>query len=71
MPRHRLDVANAYGATRQYGKATNVLHELRAIASQWLAQQRYAGHVLCAIIERRRVLSNDMRDLAEFFGVPV
>jgi hypothetical protein len=69
--RHRLDVANAYGATRQYGKATNVLLELRAIAPQWFAQQRYASDVLRAIIERRRVLSNDMRDLAEFLGVPV
>ena len=64
--RHRLDVAHAHAATRQYGKAVAVLQEVRASAPEWLAQQRYAKDIFGTVIERRRTLTDEMRDLARF-----
>jgi hypothetical protein len=69
--RHRLDVAHALAATRQDGKAVGVLREVRAAAPEWLAQQRYAGDTLSSVITRRRALSEDMRELAEFLRLPL
>lgn len=69
--RHRLDVAHALVQTRQDDKAIGVLREIRAQAPEWLAEQRYAGDILSAVIGRRRTLNDDMRDLAEFLHLPV
>jgi transcriptional regulator with XRE-family HTH domain len=64
--RHRLDVAHAYVALSQYPEAVEVLQEVRVDAPQWLAQQRYAGDILSQVIGRRRTLTADMRELADF-----
>lgn len=69
--RHRLDVAHALATTRQGDKAIGVLREIRAQAPEWLAEQRYARDILSGIIRRRRTLSDDMRDLAEFLHLPI
>jgi transcriptional regulator with XRE-family HTH domain len=68
--RHRLDVAQALVLTRKYPAALGVLEALRRDAPEWLAMQRYARDVLARIIERRRTLTADMRELADFIRVP-
>lgn len=68
--RHRLDVASAYAATRKLDEAGGVLTEIRAAAPEWLAQQRYARDTLTSVITRKRRLSDEMRDLADFMSLP-
>ncbi|WP_028478676.1 helix-turn-helix domain-containing protein [Nocardia sp. CNY236] len=63
--RHRLDVAAAHTALRQYAEAMTVLAEVRDIAPEWLPQQRYARDTLGKIITGRRTLTDDMRELAD------
>lgn len=70
-PSHRLDVAHAHASLRQYPEAISVLEELRQARPQWLPQQRYARDILGVVIKRRRVLTSQMRDLADFLRVPV
>jgi hypothetical protein len=64
--RHRLDVAHAHVAVRQYGEAVEVLQDIRSAAPEWLVEQRYAGDILQKLIERRRTLTAEMRELADF-----
>jgi transcriptional regulator with XRE-family HTH domain len=68
--RHRLDVANALTQTRRHAEAVTVIEELRRDAPEWLAQQRYARDILARIIAKRRTLTPQMRDLADFCHVP-
>jgi transcriptional regulator with XRE-family HTH domain len=65
-PSHRLDVAAAHAALREHPEAVGVLQELRRTRPQWLARQRYAADILRKIIQRRRTLTPEMRDLAGF-----
>jgi transcriptional regulator with XRE-family HTH domain len=69
-PSHRLDIASAHTALRQFPEAVAVLQKLRRERPQWLPHQRYASDILQKIIQRRRTLTPDMRDLAEFIGIP-
>lgn len=69
--RHRLDVAAAHVALRQYPEAVGVLQDLRRARPQWLPQQRYAASILGKIIGRRRTLTADMRDLADYLRLPL
>jgi transcriptional regulator with XRE-family HTH domain len=69
--RHRLDVAAAHVALRQYPEAVGVLQNLRSARPQWLPQQRYAGRILGQIIGRRRTLTAEMRDLADYLRLPL
>jgi transcriptional regulator with XRE-family HTH domain len=69
--RHRLDVAHALATTRKHGEAVSVMTQLRVAAPEWLALQRYARDVLAKVMTRRRSLTSDMRDLADFLSVPV
>ncbi|SLH22259.1 Uncharacterised protein [Mycobacteroides abscessus subsp. abscessus] len=39
---------------------------MRATAPEWLVQQRYARDILGAVVEGRRTLTADMRELADF-----
>jgi hypothetical protein len=55
--RHRLDVAAAHAALRQYPESIDVLTQLRQIAPEWLPYQRYATDILGKIIQRRRTLT--------------
>jgi hypothetical protein len=69
-PSHRLDVSQAYATLRQYPEAVRVLQQLRQERPEWLPQQRYASDILLKIIQRRRTLTPEMRDLASFIGLP-
>lgn len=69
--RHRLDVARAHVSLGEYGESVAVLQEIRRAAPEWLVQQRYARDILAAVVERRRVLTAEMRDLADFIRLPL
>ncbi len=69
-PSHRLDVAQAYVRLRHYPEAISVLQQLRKERPEWLPQQRHASDILTKIIQRRRSLTPEMRDLASFVGLP-
>jgi hypothetical protein len=69
--RHRLDVARAHVSLREYGEAVGVLQEVRHAAPEWLVQQRYARDILSIVIARRRTLTAEMRDLADFLRLPM
>jgi hypothetical protein len=64
--RHRLDVAHAHAALSQHAEAVDVLQDIRTAAPQWLAQQRYARDILQKVIDHRRTLTPEMRELADF-----
>jgi transcriptional regulator with XRE-family HTH domain len=65
-PSHRLDVAQAHVRLRQYPEAVSVLQQMRNERPEWLSQQRHASDILTKIIQRRRTLTPEMRELAEF-----
>jgi transcriptional regulator with XRE-family HTH domain len=69
--RHRLDVANALVMLRRYPEAMGIMAELRAEAPEWLVQQRYARQVLKNLVDKRRTLTREMRDLADAVGLPL
>ncbi|KZM68493.1 helix-turn-helix domain-containing protein [Nocardia terpenica] len=68
--RHRLDVAAAHAAMRQYTEALAVLQQIRNELPEWLVQQRYARDIVSGIMEKRRTLTPDIRELADFIRVP-
>lgn len=68
--RHRLDVAAAHASMRQYPEALAVLQEVRQELPEWIVKQRYARDTLGQIIEKRRSLTPEMRELADFIRVP-
>jgi len=70
-PSHKLDVAAAHTALRQYPEAIGVLTQLRQSRPEWLRQQRYAADILHKIIRRRRSLTGEIRDLADFVRLPL
>ena len=69
--RHLLDVAAAHLELRQYDDAFGVLRGLSRDAGPWLAEQRMARDLLGRIIERRRTLTPDMRELADAVRLPM
>ncbi len=69
--RHLLDVANAHARTKQYGEAVGVLKGIQANSPEWLPNQRYARDVLEKLVARRRVLTPEMRSLADTVGLPL
>ncbi|WJV47657.1 helix-turn-helix domain-containing protein [Streptomyces flavofungini] len=69
--RHRLDVARAHVQMRQHGEAVGVLREVHEVAPEWLVQQRYAQDILGQVVERRRTLTPEMRELVDALGTPV
>jgi transcriptional regulator with XRE-family HTH domain len=69
--RHRLDVAGAHVALRQYAEGITVLRDLQAQAPEWLTHQRYARDIISGIIERRRTLTPEMRELADAARLPL
>ncbi|GAA2636159.1 hypothetical protein GCM10010411_89150 [Actinomadura fulvescens] len=64
--RHRLDVAKANVQLKQYTDAFEVLQEVRAISPEWIVNQRMARDVLGKIVTKRRTLTPEMRELADF-----
>jgi transcriptional regulator with XRE-family HTH domain len=69
--RHRLDVAGAHVSMRQYAEGIAVLREIHDAAPEWLVHQRYARDILGRIIDRRRTLTPEMRDLADAVRLPL
>lgn len=69
--RHRLDVANALAQTRRYPEAIAAIREIQIRAPEWLMEQRYARDILGEIIQRRRTLTPDMRELADAVRLPL
>jgi transcriptional regulator with XRE-family HTH domain len=69
--RHRLDVANAHAQMRRYPEAVAVMAEVRQRAPEWLAQQRYARDILGRVVDRRRTLTPEMRELADAVRLPL
>ncbi len=69
--RHLLDVANAHARSKQYSEAVGVLREIQATSPEWLPNQRYARDVLAKVVARRRVLTPEMRSLADAVGLPL
>jgi transcriptional regulator with XRE-family HTH domain len=69
--RHRLDVARACVMLRRHGDAVQVLEDIRRAAPEWLVQQRYARDTLGLVLERRRTLTAEMRQLADAVGMPM
>jgi tetratricopeptide (TPR) repeat protein len=68
--RHTLDVANAKAMLRQHGEAFALIQDVRTRAPQWLTQQKYAQDILSRMISRRRTLTPQMREMADFIHVP-
>ncbi len=68
--RHRLDVASAYAQLRQYQMALAVMQQIRGEVPEWLLAQRYARDIVGRMIDRRRTLTEDMREFADFIGLP-
>lgn len=64
--RHRLDVAKANVGLRHYPEAFDILQEIRRDAPEWIVNQRLARDVLGTVFARRRTLTADMREMAEF-----
>jgi transcriptional regulator with XRE-family HTH domain len=69
--RHRLDVAGAHVAMRQYAEGIAVLREIHGAAPEWLIHQRYARDILSRVIQRRRTLTTEMRELADAVRLPL
>ncbi len=64
--RHLLDVAEAHRRMHRHSEAFDVLQGVRRDAPEWITNQRYARDILQGIIGKRRALTDDMRDLADF-----
>lgn len=69
--RHLLDVSAASAELRRYDDAVGVLKQLRGEAGPWLAEQRMARDILSRIVQRRRTLTPDMRELAAAIRLPL
>ncbi|MEV1178312.1 helix-turn-helix transcriptional regulator [Nonomuraea sp. NPDC049784] len=68
--RHRLDVAKAYAMTRMYPEAVATLQDLTRIAPEWIRAQRYARDILQGVIDKRRTLTPEMREVADAVNLP-
>ncbi|MFF4125705.1 helix-turn-helix domain-containing protein [Microbispora rosea] len=64
--RHLLDVAEAHRRMHRHSEAFDILQGVRRDAPEWMTNQRYARDILKGIIGRRRTLTSEMRDLADF-----
>jgi len=69
--RHLLDMTAAYLDLRRYAAASDVLQRLSVQAPAWLATQPTAAGLMSQIIARRRLLTPQMRELAEVMRLPV
>ncbi|MFD8531544.1 helix-turn-helix domain-containing protein [Streptosporangium canum] len=68
--RHRLDVAFAYIKTGNVPAGVEVLQDVRQRAPEWIMTQRYARDILGEVIEQRRSLTADVRELADAIRLP-
>ncbi|MEU7830954.1 helix-turn-helix domain-containing protein [Nonomuraea sp. NPDC049129] len=64
--RHLLDVAEAHRRMHRQSEAFEILQGVRHNAPEWMTNQSYARDILKGIIGRRRSLTDEMCDLADF-----
>jgi hypothetical protein len=64
-------VTAAHLDLRHYPDAFDVLYRLYQEVPAWLANQRMAGDLLDKIVTRRRTLTPDMREQADFLHLPL
>jgi transcriptional regulator with XRE-family HTH domain len=64
--RHLLDVADAHRQTGEYGEAFGILQQIKQDSPEWIVNQRYARDILQGIFGKRRVLTGEMREMADF-----
>jgi transcriptional regulator with XRE-family HTH domain len=69
--RHQLDVVGAHVAMRQYAEGMAVLRDVHQTAPEWLIHQRYARDILSRVVQRRRTLTTEMRELADAVRLPL
>ncbi|MFC5749123.1 helix-turn-helix domain-containing protein [Actinomadura rugatobispora] len=67
--RHRLDVAKANVRLKRYTDAFEILQEVRAISPEWISNQRMVHDILGRIVTKRRTLTAEMRELANYVGL--
>ncbi|MEU7609565.1 helix-turn-helix transcriptional regulator [Micromonospora sp. NPDC049204] len=67
--RHRLDVAWAHAARRQFVESEAILTGLGHLAPAWLRHQRYARDIVQTIdVGRRRAMTDNLAALADLVG---
>ncbi|MFF7023714.1 XRE family transcriptional regulator [Streptomyces klenkii] len=69
--RHLLDVADAHSKTGNYGMAVEKMQDILRRSPEWLPNQRFARDIVGRVIEERRTLTQDMRDLAISVRLPI
>ncbi|KNB53088.1 helix-turn-helix domain-containing protein [Streptomyces caatingaensis] len=69
--RHRLDVANAHAQSNDYSRCVEELLKINERAPEWLPNQHYARDIIERVIEDRRTLTVEMRDLAAAVRLPL
>ncbi|WP_367138441.1 MULTISPECIES: helix-turn-helix domain-containing protein [Streptomyces] len=69
--RHLLDVSDAHARTGNYGVCVGKLSEINRSAPEWLPNQPFARDILGRVIEERRRLTPEMRDLATAVRLPL
>ena len=69
--RHLLDLTAAHLDLRRYAAASDVLHQLSVQAPAWLTAQPTAANLVSQIISRRRLLTPQMRNLAQTMHLPL
>ena len=68
--RHRLDVAKAHVLLGSHQDAMDELTGIKASSPEWLKHQSMARRIMREILgNRKRTLTQDMRDMASHLGV--
>ncbi|MEU5186978.1 helix-turn-helix transcriptional regulator [Streptomyces klenkii] len=71
LNRHLLDVSSALQQTGEHAKSVRKLMDINSSAPEWLPNQPYARDILGRVVEERRTLTQDMRDLAVSVRLPI
>lgn len=69
--RHMLDVADAHLRLHDDDECVRVLRQVWEDAPQWITAQRYAQDIMGRVIESRRKLTPEIRELADALGTPM
>ncbi|MFF7332959.1 hypothetical protein [Streptomyces sp. NPDC008150] len=70
IPQPSLDVARAHTRTGDLSAAMDELTRAREAAPQWLRHQNGAAETLQEILsKRKRTLTTEMREMADYLGV--
>lgn len=69
--RHLLDVADAHLRLHNEAACMDILYRIHDEAPQWITAQRYAQDIMGRVIEGRRTLTPEMRELADALGTPM